>query len=402
MLDDIERLQAAFASGRLLHPVSSTLPSLVDLARALASNAGVPSLELTPASSELASAIGPRDHLLLVVIDGLGAEFLEGEERAPFLRSHVARRLLTPFPSTTAVALTSLATGAWPARHAVTGWWTYLPSIAASVTALPFTRRGDDEPLEALGVTAADAFPLPSMWAACPRDVLCVQPTRIAGTVYSTYQTGGHPSVGYGPLREAFERVWEHISESVGPTFTYLYFPQFDAAAHDRGVLSAEARNALAGIDDGLEDLVARLDGRARTVVTSDHGHAFAPEQQRHRLRAADHLGVLLRALPSGDMRAPSFHVRPEHLEEFAAGFRARYGNAFVLLTPDEVESQRLLGPEALSDETRRRLGDFLAISLDVDVFGYVASDGNRRALQQPSHHSGLTPAEMYIPLILA
>ncbi len=357
---------------------------------------------LTPAAAALGIEIGEADHLLLVVIDGLGAEHLEAEERAPFLRSHLVRRLLTPFPSTTAVALTSLATGAWPARHSVTGWWTYLPSIGASVTALPFTRRGDDTPLESLGVTAADAFPIPSMWSGCPRDVLCVQPSRIAGTTYSNYQTGGHPSAGYGPLSEAFETVWQHIVDSEGPTFTYLYFPQFDTAAHDRGATSAEARHALVGIDDGLADLAARLDGRARMVVTSDHGHAFVPEQRRHRLRSTDPLASLLRAMPSGDMRAPSFHVSPGRLEEFETGFRARYGDAFVLLTPAEAEELQLLGPDPLTAETRRRLGDFLAVSLGVDVLGYIPPDGNRRALQQPSHHSGLTSAEMYIPLILA
>jgi hypothetical protein len=374
----------------------------VDLARGLATLGGVPGLELSAGSRELAATIGEAEHLLLVLIDGLGVEHLEGEARAPFLREHLQRRLLTPFPSTTAVALTSLATGQWPARHAVTGWWTYLPSIATTVTALPFTRRIDDVALETLGVTAEDAFPLPSMWAACPRDVLCIQPSRIAGTTYSTYQTGGHPSAGYGPIREAFEVVYRHVSESEGPTFTYLYFPQFDTAAHDRGVHSVEAHGALTVIDQGVRELVERIGHRVRTVVTSDHGHAWVPDEQRHRMRSGDVLASMLRAMPSGDMRAPSFHVQPDLVEEFGAAFRARFGHAFALLTPDDVQELELLGPEVITDETRRRLGDYLAVSLGVDVFGYVPADGNRRALQQPSHHSGLMPSEMYIPLVLA
>lgn len=397
----MERLQAAIASGRLLHPVSER-PSLVDLARALASVAGVARTDATPASMALAGEIGAAEHLVLVVIDGLGAEHLETQESAPFLRGQVARHLITPFPSTTAVALTSLATGEWPARHSVTGWWTYLPSIEASVTALPFTRRGDDVALESLGVTPEEAFPVPSMWTDCPRDVLCVQPSRIAGTTYSTYQTGGHPSKGYGPLQDAFDAVVQHVIEASGPTFTYLYFPQFDTAAHDRSVVSAEARHALVSIDSGLAELAARLGDRARIVVTSDHGHAFVPDERRHRLRATDALSLMLRALPSGDMRAPSFHVYPDRLGEFESSFRQRFGESFVLLTPSEVDELRLLGPQPMVDETRRRLGDFLAVSLDVDVLGYVSADGNRRALQQPSHHSGLTPAEMLIPLVLA
>ncbi len=401
MPDDAERLRSAFARGELLHPVSAT-PSLVDLARALAMRADVPDVEVSPAALELRDAVGPAEHLLLVLVDGLGLVHLQTEARAPFLREHLVRTLLTPFPSTTAVALTSLATGAWPARHSITGWWSYIPSIGATVTALPFTRRIDDKALELLGVTAEDAFPVPSMWGACPRDVLCVQPSRIAGTTYSVYQTGGHAAAGYGPIREAFELTWRHVEQADGPTFTYLYFPQFDAAAHDRGVLSVEAQGALGAIDEGLRELVGRFAGRVRTVVTSDHGHAFVPEERRHRLRSGDALASMLRDLPSGDMRAPSFHVRPESREAFAEGFRTRFGHSFVLLTPDDVEELRLLGPDPLTEETRARLGDFVGVSLGIDVFGYVTADGNRRALQQPSHHSGLTALDMQIPLILA
>jgi len=298
--------------------------------------------------------------------------------------------------------LTSFATGEWPARHAITGWWTYLPSIGASATMLPYLRRGDDVSLEALEVEPEVAFPLPALWGASPRDVRCVQPKRIAGTVYSRYQTGGHPSVGYGPLREAFDATADHIEHADGPTYTYLYFSHVDAAAHEYGVASPEVHGALVGIDAGLSRLANHLAGRARIVVTSDHGHADVPDEQRLRLRSFDPLAAHFRAMPSGDMRVPVFHLLLGHADAFADEFRARYGAYFVLLTPTEVEALELLGPGPLSEETRVRLGDFVGISLGLEILGFIAPDGNRRALQQPSHHSGLTAAEMYVPLVVA
>jgi hypothetical protein len=398
---DVERLLHAFEVGDLVRPAADSA-NLVDLARALAALADVPGAPVTEVSRTLEADIGASEHIVLVLIDGLGAAHLEREEGAVFLRSHLRQTIRTTFPSTTAVALTSFATGEWPARHAITGWWTYLPSIEASATMLPYLRRGDDVSLEDLGVEAEVAFPLPAMWGACPRDVRCIQPKRIAGTVYSRYQTGGHPSVGYGPLREAFEATADHVQHAGRPTYTYLYFSHVDAAEHEYGVGSPEAHGALLGIDAGLARLANHLDGRARIVITSDHGHAEVPEVQRHRLRATNPLAAHFRAMPSGDMRVPSFHLLPGHAEAFAAEFRARYGAQFVLLTPAEVEALELLGPGALSEETRVRLGDFVAISLGIEVLGFIAPDGNRRALQQPSHHSGLTPAEMYVPLVVA
>jgi predicted AlkP superfamily pyrophosphatase or phosphodiesterase len=208
--------------------------------------------------------------------------------------------------------------------------------------------------------------------------------------------------VGYGPLREAFEATSDHVERAGRPTYTYLYFSHVDAAAHEYGIGSPEAHGALIGIDAGLSRLANHLGGRARIVVTSDHGHAEVPEEQRHRLRSTDPIAAHFRVIPSGDMRAPSFHLLPGHAEAFAEEFRARYGTRFVLLTPGEIEALELLGPGALSEETRRRLGDFVALSLGIDVLGFIPADGNRRALQQPSHHSGLTAAEMYVPLVVA
>jgi Type I phosphodiesterase / nucleotide pyrophosphatase len=398
--EDVERLHAAFASGELVHPIAS-VPGLVDLARSLASLAGVPAVPSTSASAELAAVIGPSDHLVFVLIDGLGANALEAGAGAPFLRAHLARRLLTPFPSTTAVALTSLATGAWPAQHGVTGWWMYLPEIEATVTPLPFTRRGDDRDLGALGITTDIAFPLPSMWTGCPRDVLHIQPNGIAGTAYSTYQLGRAGAAGYGSLREAFDLVRHHAAQPQ-PTFTYLYLPHVDAAAHQYTMQSPEAQGALANIDAELASLASTLGSRVRIVLTSDHGHAAVPEERRHRVRHADPLASCLRAMPAGDMRATSFHVRPDRLREFEDEFRARFGAQFALLSTAEIEAERLLGPEPPSAAVRERLGDFTAVSLGADIFGFIAPNGDRRALQQPSHHSGLTPDEMLVPLVIA
>ena len=82
----------------------------------------------------------------------------------------------------------------------------------------------------------------------------------------------------------------------------------------------------------------------------------------------------------------------------FAARFRQRFGDAFALLTIDEVDRMRLLGAEPMSSETRRRLGDYLAVSLDHDALLYEPHDTLR---VMKGFHGGLLPAETRIPLIV-
>ena len=77
--------------------------------------------------------------------------------------------------------------------------------------------------------------------------------------------------------------------------------------------------------------------------------------------------------------------------------FRERFGDRFFLIDADEAEELELFGPGPMSAETRRRIGGLIAVSRGVDVVQY-------RPYADPmvGHHSGLTPDEMMIPLIVA
>ena len=73
-----------------------------------------------------------------------------------------------------------------------------------------------------------------------------------------------------------------------------------------------------------------------------------------------------------------------------------------MVLTVDEAEEISLFGPGKLAAHTKARLGDMMALSIGQDVIEYRATRGGSRMMSEASHHSGLTPAEMRIPLIIA
>ena len=135
-----QSLIQAFESGVLTQP-RHDLPNLVDLARAIAKLSGVCDLDLSPSAAEVAAKIGESDHLVLVMADGVGMNLVESMPRSSFLPKRLQDELLTVFPSTTSVALTSLTTGEWPVRHAITGWWTHLPDLGSAATILQYTAR---------------------------------------------------------------------------------------------------------------------------------------------------------------------------------------------------------------------------------------------------------------------
>jgi Type I phosphodiesterase / nucleotide pyrophosphatase len=393
---DLERFKAWRAEGRLVHPLDQ--PGTVDLTRAVGALNGIP-LDLRPEALELRDRIGDAQHLVFALVDGLGMNALGQLDPSAFLRRHLDRELRAVFPSTTASALTSLATGAWPGQHGIPGWWTHLPEYGLTSTVLPFVERFGGQPLSELGVTPERVFELPALASRYARDARVVIPQVHVGSVYSDYTRGTVEALGAEHLEHAVDTVLERVRRADGPTYTYLYTPVVDTVSHLAGFSSSRVQETVRAVDAALERLA---DGApVRLVVSADHGHLETPDERKHLLGPDDRLlGGALAIPPAGEARVPMLFPAQRRVDEAAAAFRERFGERFALLSIDEVEDLRLLGPDPLSPTTRRRVGAFLAVSPGPDVIELALPDGTAPPIR--GYHAGLTPAEMRIPLILA
>jgi hypothetical protein len=116
-------------------------------------------------------------------------------------------------------------------------------------------------------------------------------------------------------------------------------------------------------------------------------------------LNPQDRVASLLKTPPSGEPRAPIFHVKDGASGEFVAAFRARFGERFALLSADEVLALRLLGPRPPSAVTHARMGDFMAIAGGREALIYAVDQG---MIEMAGFHGGLDPDEVRIPLVIA
>jgi hypothetical protein len=397
---DLDHLLASFESGDLERP-DAARPNFLDLVRAIAAVAGVPDLELTPNGEAIRDRISGPDHLVFVLVDGLGADVLE-RTLSPdsWLRRHVVHTIQSVYPPTTGAAITSVATGEWPAVHGVVGWWTYLSRLAGTACILPFVRHRDGAPLVDCGIEPAHTFP-PSLTSRMTRDTAVAQPSAIIDSVYSTWFGNGAATIPYQNHTAAVLAIAARIRAATRPTHTYWYTPIVDREAHEHGTGSARTRTAVLDVDRALQRLAAELAGRdARIVVTADHGHRDVG--QRFPIERDDPLCDFLRTPPSGDMRVAFYHLQNGARRAFTSEFQARFGEHFALITTDQLEQLRLLGPIPLAAETRARVGDCASVALDASVMRYTGGFDGDHFMHQRSHHSGLSPAEMTIPLIIA
>ena len=397
----IQSLIEAFESGRLVRPAHDR-PNLVDLARAIAKLSGVSGLELSCAASDIVASVGESDHVVLVMADGVGIDLVESMPRNSFLSRHLRDELLTVFPSTTSVALTSLTTGQWPETHAVTGWWTHLPDLGSSATILRYTARNDDTDLLTRGIDPVRSFPARSVWTSIPRAVQLVVPHRISNSVYSRYFSGGRETVGYRSLIEGVDIAISSVRAAQDRSLIYLYLPQVDSIAHLRGITHPEVGRVLIEADREMGRLHTAVGSKARVVVTADHGFLDAPPPNRLTLGPSGKLQPLLRFPPSGDARVMYLHTWNWARERVRRYFERRFEDRLIVLDAEDAIAIGLFGPGQPSDDARERIGDLVAISAGPDILEYNERRGPGRMAQLNSHHSGLSPQEMRIPLVIA
>jgi predicted AlkP superfamily pyrophosphatase or phosphodiesterase len=245
----------------------------------LALAAGLAAVALTPAVAQR-----PRPAVLLVSLDGFGAEYL-GRMPTPNLDRMAARgvraRWMHPsFPTLTFPNHYTIVTGLRPAHHGVVGNTMVDPATGGrfrigDTLAVRDSRWWGGEPLwvtaEQQGLRAASFF-----WVGSEAEILGVRPTF------------WKPYDGRFPYRDRVDTVltWLARTDSLRPSFVTLYFSAVDDAGHRFGPESPELRAAVQGVDSVmgylLDGMRSRgLENTVNVIVVSDHGMAGTGPERR-------------------------------------------------------------------------------------------------------------------------
>lgn len=393
-------IDSAFSRGELVHPLVEA-PNSVDLFQAMARIAGGRPDGDVSRTRPVEELIGHHDHYLFVLVDGLGLSLAPRFPAGGFLANAEQHELRSVFPSTTAVALTSLATGAWPADHGLAGWFTYFPEHRRVLAPLLFRERGTDVDARELGLVLPDIVRSTPMLGSFFRTVSSILPKEICDGAYATWSRGGTPIAPYRSFGHALRILRRHYRRVAGPTYTYLYVLTVDKLSHTHGVASDAVTAEVARVDRLLERIRESLPPSVRMIVTADHGLVDVPDERHFTFGDDDPLASHLIAGQTGEASTPVFHVRDGRLDEFRETFsRHEAARWFALATPEELAELGLYGPQPLSDAMRLHLGDLVGIASEPALLEYVPP--GKSPVPHVGVHGGLRPGEMRVPLLLA
>jgi hypothetical protein len=348
-------------------PRRETLPGLA--AALEARLVGDPS---SPALDGLFGSVIPeKDSYVLVVFDGLGAAQLDHPDAAP-LRDSLAAVIDSPFPTTTSVALASVATAMTPSEHGLTAHLLWVPEFGRVVNTLKWVDLSGG----LVEHDYASVLPRPNMWerlAAAGVEPITVQPSAFEASPLSRLLYRG----------ARFEGAWDEsdlaratIQLAASPRrLIFTYHWQVDFAGHVHGLGSPEFSEAMRGAGRLWEELSNGLPDSVGLIGTADHGLIEYPDEDK-------------------------IVVRDERYDSL------RFGG--------DPRGIQLWGGSGLIDDFAASTG---GTSVDpAELFGTRLADGPDRVVLAPpgkvllppgfdkrlkAYHGGLEPAEREIPLLV-
>lgn len=369
--------------------------SLANLMSSLISGLGGTPSSLPPLRLLPTDEVAGHQHVVLVVVDGLGDEFLKSQP-APFLNAHRRGAIHSVFPTTTATGVTTVLTGDAPAQHGLSGWYVHFRELGAVLAVLPGTPRHGGVGYERVTLDLKGILEHQAIFDRIPGTTAMVAPTKIARTAYNKLHLGKAGLLPFKRLEDMEDQVVTAIRGRAGASYVYAYWSELDSLGHQHGPDSPQTREHLARVDEALARLAKRLAGTdTLLVITADHGMVDV----RQRLDLSDYPDISrCLALPlCGEPRVAWAYVRHGYHEVFRERVEAELGHACTLLPSGQLLEQGWFGPGKPHPELEARIGDYALLMHP----GWIIHD---RIPGQDPHdmvgvHGGLDPRELYIPL---
>lgn len=332
--------------------------------------------------SPVPPAVLEASAVVVLVLDGLGAEQLAAHKRvAPTLYELQVGTLTTVAPSTTASALTSIATGTAVGEHGIVGY--RIRTADGNLNVLKWrTPQGDSvdrHPPERFQPVAAFGGQRPP----------ALQNEAYRKSGFSRAYLGDARRYGYKMLSSLVVEIRRLLA--AGESFIYAYYEGLDTVAHEHAF--GEHYDAeLRACDRLMADLLTVLPRGTAVVATSDHGLVDCSGGL-----VKVHRSVMACAeAESGEARFRWLHARPGRGRDLLDAAVDAHGEQAWVHTADEIVETGWLGP-VVTAAARSRLGDVALVARDGWAFGHP-DDGSSKLL---GRHGSLTPAEMLVPLLV-
>lgn len=379
--------------------------SLLNLMASLSRELGGPHTGHAGLHQPWLSGIARHQHVVLILVDGLGEQQLRTLGPDSMLHRHQQATLSSVFPATTAAAITTLLTGHSPASHGLIGWHLHCLADEAGqesiVAPLPMSVRHPVTNTLTPEQLAHQLLVCPSLLSQLGRKAEILQPHYIADSPYSLHHAGNIKRIAYRDIEDAFAQLAASLQQDQTQGFHYLYLPQLDSLMHRQGSYSRSVQALFTQLDTAFAQLTDIADQTDSAILlTADHGFIDTP--RTHQISLDEDFPALYAMLAqplSGERRAVFCHVRPGLKDDFMRAAQKVLGEACWVVDSRLLLENGAFGPGRPHPQLASRCGDVTLLAReDWSIRDTLPQE---KPLYLPGQHGGVSTAEMKVPLIL-
>ncbi len=383
-----------YEGGGILNLMSS-------LIQARGGHTDTPTLDLLPPED-----LAPATNIILLVIDGLGADWLRRHAPQGTLSRASRGSITSVFPPTTAAAITTYLTGEAPLQHGLTGWFTYLRELGCVMTVLPGTPRYGGVSYRGAGIDPVALFGHTSVFDRIQTLGTLVSPRYIAHSDFNLAHAGRAEILTFETLTEMFRQTLRALRPRplwVRPRqpelrYLYLYWPRLDAIGHEQGIESRAAVTHLAEIEESLGDFLTAAKGTdTLMVVTADHGQVDTRAAELIDLADHPELADSLLLPLCGEPRAAFCYLRADRTGVFEDYCSQVLGDRVDLFPSRQLVEEGWFGMGTPHPRFMDRIGDYCLVPRGSGVIRERLP--GERPHPQIGVHGGWSKAEMMVPL---
>lgn len=419
----LKRLRRAGSLGDTPLPDDFVLPayggySLANVPATVLAHFGVSGVPTPPLAPEVVGdELKGCRKLVVMLMDALGYLAVSAQmagDRGLGLNALRRRGRFVPltsvFPSTTAVALTTLHTGLPPVGHGITGYRMYLPDRGCVANMIRLSPEADERanrlvqhPGAAralLGVPTVHRL----LTRAGVRSYCLIRDTIHRSGLSMMHYEGATEVIPFVNSSDLFVQIRKLLeADPQTPACIWAYWGALDTILHHYGTLGeepeAEVRNLAYSLQRELLEPGARSGrGRAALMFLSDHGHIQVEAKDVVSIRKFPKWRKMLAVPPTGTGRSACLYLRDGRAASARGYLKVALGDRALVLMCGDALSEGLWGPGRVSPRFQGRVGELLVLFRDAHTLFYPYREEARPSDLVGGRHGGLHEREMLVP----
>tara|TARA_B100000035_G_scaffold208485_1_gene178303 strand:- start:929 stop:2017 length:1089 start_codon:yes stop_codon:yes gene_type:complete len=321
----------------------------------------------------LSDKIQDAETVNFILADGLG--FLNLQSTDSFLNEYLNNSVNTTFPSSTNVALTTIAMLKEPIDHGIFGYYMYDKINYGLINALNWNVENKD-------LLQAKYFDSQSsVWSVFKENNIYAsnfQPKNLINTPLSNYLYEEKSTVPYITQEDLLITLSDSLF--LENKFNFIYYPNIDVSAHVFGVNSDEWHKEIKKFEELVKKITELSNKKSYTVISADHGLTNIPKENRFHIANQEDIDIY------GDQRAVYINGSEKKIIETFSNIPGQLINRTEL---------GLLLPTPKNEFIETLYPDFCFLVEDKNII-YP----QHLKTELAGYHGGLSAEEIKIPII--